>query len=440
MSTNTASTKVCPGICDPGRGDYVLTAEMINGLVASSASGTTNFCETLKKGTSLPTMIGHDQAVYTNPRTNKVIAKNGVLEHDYTQWCGTTNLNANLYTAVCARTDYATTEEEKDKCCLGVDPVNYGPMQCPAKYFHQNTSGTMLGNDYCSDGSGATSSDCGNYIISRIKDPVFASTHYDVLKKDLNPSVFQNNFLELCKDPKSLTSSACSRFCQDPDNNKDGVSVCSDIISGYCKDKSPTDSEAIQNICGCYFNQSIYDTYYDSLNKKLNIAPGVLINDKQCFFPMCEKALYKPKLTTKCQDLNIVNCLNKVNIDNKGKITGNVIVNSKAECSVLKNDSGGSKKPDDKPDNKPDNGGSGGGGSGGGSPDNGGGGRPDNGGGGRPDNGGGDQPPNKPDVVPDKPSFWKTTPGYMTIAGIVMVSLMIFILLIAIIANSGSDE
>lgn len=142
-----------------------------------------------------------------------------------------------------------------------------------------------------------------------------------------------NNFYKnFCKGD-NLESEECRIFCK---NNPD---QCLVNLQEFCKDK--VDDPEYDNICGCYYPQEVYTNFYNDLNQKLSIdgksplASGIILNEKQCFFPICASAEIQPRSGVICPSLNFTECIANTNIDNKGNIIGDVTVDNNINCGGL---------------------------------------------------------------------------------------------------------
>lgn len=385
--------KTCPNLCTPGR-EFVLARFLDPRRHDSDSTKTRNDCGDLKKGSGPWLAIGGTDFPGSG---TLAVDENNMLKHDYLMWCTTEDDSA-----ICARTDYPTTDDAKTTCCLNTNPDTFGPNQCDPKY--------------CSD-SNTMSLGCQDYLIQKMsEDPEYAATNYEAIKLRVPRDQIVNSYIKLCSNPKNLTSVACANFCNDPVFNSSTTSPCTDIIKKYCSDKTfkndPNDPD--QKICGCFYKDVVYDNYYKSLNEKLQIPPGVLVNKRQCFFPACEASPYHPDSNDQCQNLDIVNCIQDVKVNNQGTITGNVNVKSTAEC---KNITTRGNQPIPSPPSPP-------------SPPG-------------PDP---NPPPYNPPVPDDnptpskKPSFWNSLPGYLTIAGIVLFVFILFIVLFVVLSSQPHSD
>lgn len=280
-------------------------------------------CEDLKKGSG-------PWNNYSGP--SGFLDSNKKLLHDYTLH----NLNnlpgfkcqldatdrSTFGSARCYRSDYPTDDDSIIKCCMNTDPDTFGPIQCDPKY--------------CSDAD-SISPGCAAYFTEKIQsDPKFAESYYEKMKEYMGNDAVKSSFITMCSKGKNLSTPACVNFCNDPVFNTGETSICTDIVKKYCSTKKFDDVES-QKICGCFYDDNLYSNFYKDLSKKIKMPPGVLLNDKQCFFPACSNADYKLNVAaSKCQDLNVVNCIRNVKITNEGTIMGDVTIDSAATCSIIK--------------------------------------------------------------------------------------------------------
>ena len=117
----------------------------------------------------------------------------------------------------------------------------------------------------------------------------------------------------------------CQRWCSRNDVN------CDSEISKYCYSLS-TDKAKEDRLCGCFMKPDFYNNFYDDLSKKIKINAN--ITQPRCTYPPCSSSIAVPyaiKQGEKCPD--ILNCIQVVNVDNQGKIEGDLVISEEEKCS-----------------------------------------------------------------------------------------------------------
>ena len=115
--------------------------------------------------------------------------------------------------------------------------------------------------------------------------------------------------------------------------------LATNVLQKFCADKSG--NSTYNNICGCYYPQSVYDTFYKKLSSEYNIPPGYESNE--CSFPTCVQAQIQPPHSN-CPSENILNCINISNINNSGNFSGATIGQSNA-CGITASGTSSSNVP-----------------------------------------------------------------------------------------------
>lgn len=124
---------------------------------------------------------------------------------------------------------------------------------------------------------------------------------------------------------KNMTDQRCKAYCSVRSNN------CDDIITDYCA-SNPSSSETI---CGCFHSDEFYLNYANQLSERV---PGLISTtyDPGCIYPPCSASSLK-KFTFRqgatCP--SIQQCIQSVNVDNKGNINGSIDVNNSVNCTNL---------------------------------------------------------------------------------------------------------
>jgi len=139
------------------------------------------------------------------------------------------------------------------------------------------------------------------------------------------PNLFNDECLISCKNSLTgMCDDAISNWC---DKNKpaDNVDVNSDTYTQYLKK------------CGCFMPGNYYNNLDNSYTSKGFSLPNCV---KKFKYTICGNADYKDRASQiaaadSC-NVDIVNCIQTVNIDNKGNISGDINVAQGASCEQLR--------------------------------------------------------------------------------------------------------
>jgi hypothetical protein len=213
--------------------------------------------------------------------------------------------------------------------------ISTGNFACPGNEFLgiKGVAGTVGINDKANNTVNCTYQD--NAIqsgdqITKLQNLVTAG-HF-------NAQVANHLIKNYCfTNPQNLSAPECKKFCTD------NIDACSSTLKTYCADKETSSSVVDKEICGCYYPESIYDDFYNVITGNGELS-GVITKDKTCFYPKCASSEFKPQISDKqsCQDVQA--CVQKINIDNKGKIVGGIKILT--EC-INKHNADSKKKKND---------------------------------------------------------------------------------------------
>lgn len=233
--------------------------------------------------------------------------------------------------AICARnyTSYppsASTALLNSKCCI-----------------YNEKDPALIAND-CPPNVWASSPGCGGVIAEACLtdiNTVIRPGCEALAKSDVEARKNSYNILmtERCTKTNidNLNDTPCLTWCI---NNPQYCSKS--VILDYCKDKM--NEEKYNGLCGCFYPESVYAGVRDKLSKEFSVPSDLFAGGRQCYFPLCANAAIEYSSTAPCKDLNLVSCVNNVDIKNDGTI-GSVTVAQTSECKNFSN--GGDSKCDD---------------------------------------------------------------------------------------------
>jgi len=121
----------------------------------------------------------------------------------------------------------------------------------------------------------------------------------------------------------NLNAPACKKLC------KEGNLECRNFLQRFCIGKYP-DEKQYSNLCGCYYDQSIYQNYYSGLN---TISREVIDFIPACSFPACASSDFRVPPADGCRDISV--CFQNVQVNNSGVIISLNIDQSVDQCKNL---------------------------------------------------------------------------------------------------------
>jgi len=138
----------------------------------------------------------------------------------------------------------------------------------------------------------------------------------------------------------NLFSDECSIACK---NSLTGM--CDDSLTDWCTQNKPADNVDVNSDtytkylkkCGCFMPGNYYNNLENSYSAKGFSLPSCV---KKFKYTICGNADFKDKASQiaaadSC-NVDIMNCVQSVNIDNKGNISGDINVSQGASCQQLR--------------------------------------------------------------------------------------------------------
>ena len=219
--------------------------------------------------------------------------------------------------------------------CASFDPQTNGPS------FLKSSS----------QGSGGTCADPSLYPTQKLLDSYCSRIPID---QTVLPLQGTGKCITGCKDPskvcyyglkqlcqgENLLSNVCQEYCRLDSTN------CDKPLTSFCSQYTPTQiqqgSLQLQNACGCFMKQEIYDNFFDSFSAQVNYSQSALQPPlAPCYFPTCSmRSAVKPYnfKASKTQCPVVQECVQTINWDNAGRIVGNVVIKQDNTCNFSAND------------------------------------------------------------------------------------------------------
>ena len=131
----------------------------------------------------------------------------------------------------------------------------------------------------------------------------------------------------------NLNEGTCLEWCN---KNRD---ICNNaVISNFCKDK--IGQEKYDNLCACFYPEQVYQDIRNKLATEFSIPADLLSGGRQCYLPICSDAAIQYNQGATCKDLNLVKCVNEVQIANNGTV-GNITIAQDSKCQNFTGNGGG---------------------------------------------------------------------------------------------------
>lgn len=163
----------------------------------------------------------------------------------------------------------------------------------------------------------------------------------------------------LCTDPKSICYSSMSKYCESDNLYSASCSSfcgnsevnCDAQITAHCAtmDYKTALDPSNANMCSCFLSPDFYQNFFEQLKKDVTGTES-LPSIPDCYFPQCSAAAngngmatYRYKQFAKAGATNCPNiqqCIQIANIDNRGEISGNIVVNQSENCNFSPNCTG----------------------------------------------------------------------------------------------------
>lgn len=222
---------------------------------------------------------------------------------------------------------YKTDPDSLLKCCTGEIEAKL----CHPDYCTTNPNCLSMLTRHCKTGDNINTQVC-----QRIKE-----TDKNLYNEMANNYCVANN-----QNGEKFKTAICRSYCSE--NN----GQCDNLLNNVCKDKKPGGDWS--SICGCNYDQNIYRTFREAIEKEWNAPPGVLTSPPVCSFPDCKLSSYKPDIDPKhpCPEVSLTNCTQSVKIDATGAVIGDITIDQSTECKRQWTKKGG-ESGDDEPKPKP---------------------------------------------------------------------------------------
>lgn len=224
-----------------------------------------------------------------------------------------------------------------------VDPQNPSAIigtGCDALATSKNTAIVNRYNqamqDYCTSSSDAmTSPQCVKWfdaLRQQCIDPTNLSAIIgkgcDALATNKNTVYQYNQSMKNYCTPSidTMIKPQCMQWCKN-----DSIDCPVSIISDFCKDKMNV--SAYNQLCGCYYPSSVYDSTRNILAETYNFPSEFLAGGRKCYFPACSTATIPfndPK--AECPDTNLTSCIHSIAINDRDAQVTNIQIDQRQDC------------------------------------------------------------------------------------------------------------
>ena len=200
-------------------------------------------------------------------------------------------------------------------CCTITDQNQRKLNDCPPTYFPNS--------DACND---TILSTCKTNIIQPICETLAKSTNQYVVQEY---NQLMNTYCLANVD--NLNNQICLDWCK---NNPDNCTRQN--IQNLCNGSNVIGNPTYSKACGCFYPATLYEQAAAGISASYNVPSGFLGGGRACYFPLCQAAELQydgPGYT--CPSLDLVNCIQKIDIDAQDAKIGAITINQNAQCGVF---------------------------------------------------------------------------------------------------------
>ncbi len=204
------------------------------------------------------------------------------------------------------------------KCCTGTLAM----PDCPA--------------EYCSDSS--HTGHCATEMSAYCKQGDNVATVLECKRLKTSPNtqlkeIYAEAVNAYClTDPSmdKMKTEACRDYCiENPES-------CRPFLKKMCATRLPTPTNPRIDevpICGCYYDDMVYSSFLEEMNKKLNLPSGVLDTQPACYYPKCANASIRPKVD--CKQVDISQCIQETTVYANGSTIGNIAISPSCKIAGI---------------------------------------------------------------------------------------------------------
>ena len=170
---------------------------------------------------------------------------------------------------------------------------------------------------------------CINGVSSNIATTICQNSNITTSCADDN---YCPNMTGYCNTESTFNTFPCLNYYQNS-YNLSGVlgSESTYILQNHCRAYVDSDyniSSDMPEVCGCFLPDEAYRAYWKSISADNPILEAAF-NDKQCETPYCAKTTaLQPEQNHTCKDLNIVTCLQTINVGS----ANSSVINASQDC------------------------------------------------------------------------------------------------------------
>ena len=170
---------------------------------------------------------------------------------------------------------------------------------------------------------------CTNGTSSNISTTICQNSNITTSCADSN---YCPNMTGYCNTESTFNTFPCLNYYQNSYNTSDVLGTESTyILQNQCRayvDSDNNISSDMPEVCGCFLPDEAYRAYWNSISNNNPILEAAF-NDKQCETPYCANTTaLQPELNHTCKNLNIVTCLQEINVGS----ANSSVINASQDC------------------------------------------------------------------------------------------------------------
>ena len=170
---------------------------------------------------------------------------------------------------------------------------------------------------------------CTNGTSSNISTTICQNSNITTSCADSN---YCPNMTGYCNTASTFNTTPCLNYYQNSYNTSDVLGTeATYILQNQCRayvDSDNNISSDMPEVCGCFLPDEAYRAYWNSISNNNPILEAAF-NDKQCETPYCgSTTALQPELNHTCKNLNIVTCLQEINVGS----ANSSVINASQDC------------------------------------------------------------------------------------------------------------
>ena len=178
--------------------------------------------------------------------------------------------------------------------------------------------------------------DCCKNIDNTSSKYIRCGNYNRGFKQGIDPSkdIYDNSCNEVyrsycTRSIDNMKNPECIRWCikNDASCNHKRKEYCGKVVLDDINNKK------YDELCACDYKDSVYDDITNNLSTLYNVPKELLAGGRSCYYPSCANNPFKNN-QDRCKDLNLVQCIQKINLELNNSKVNDVKVNALNKCSA----------------------------------------------------------------------------------------------------------